>query len=102
MTAAPKNRLPLSYVCVNVGKRSVLWGAEMGRTSLGLLIFAGSFVASASPPTDLVDSRYYKVRLAVAQMLAEQPDVESRRRLSLLADDPHPLVRLTAVRALAR
>lgn len=71
-----------------------------------LSLSAGGALAAhgtAAPTRDgggLIQSRYYKVRIAAARTLGARGDARSLARLDHLLLDPHPLVRLTALHAL--
>ncbi len=61
---------------------------------------AWSFQPVVSRDDSVVDSPYFKVRVAAARALTGRTDATSRRDLLALAADPHPLVRLSALHAL--
>lgn len=61
---------------------------------------AWSFQPVVTRHDSVVDSPYYKVRLAAARALTGRIDAGSRRDLLALAADRHPLVRLSALHAL--
>lgn len=76
--------------------------------ALLLTVVAGPFIAAqaasvqpdAAGPLARSTSERYKVRVAAAQALAQYIDPRAERRLVLMLDDPHPVVRQTAASAL--